>query len=261
MPATIGRTSQRDVTTPASAKTRTSLVVVFVVCLIVGVNVCAVPVSGAAISQDRAKVQFIADEVVEYNAIGNFLDGIQKFSNSTTDAQVLAVSKPLGLSIEAFRRAIRRQSWPMKAAARLKELSAASSTATADLVTSVTNTSSWRSKVNTDIQNWIDQIDIMDNDLGLASIKNAQFVDACQADGATVATAMAAFHAETHGKRPTIALLTSTANGGPYLEGWPHNKPHYTYTLNASGELFLAAPSSAKPIPYRNPTQCFTSFE
>jgi hypothetical protein len=235
---------------------RSSLIAVLVVGLSL-LGVVAAPVSGAAISQDRAKVQFIQDEFVQYNAIGTFIGGIRKLSNSSTDAQVLAVSKPLGRSLEAFQRSTSKQSWPTKARAEVRELSTVSSQAISVLLKSVTNTTSWQTKAGDDIQTWIDVVNIMNHDLGLPSFMNARFVDACQADGATVDTAMAAFHAESHGVVPTRALLTGKKYGGPYLEDWPHNAPHYTYTLNASGKLFLAAPSSAKP----GPSDCYTSFE
>src|SRR5271155_3138930 len=78
-----------------------SLVAVLVVGLSL-LNAVAAPVSGAAISNDHAKVQFIQDEVAQYNAIGTFIGALVKMSNSSTDAQILAVSKPLGVSMNAF---------------------------------------------------------------------------------------------------------------------------------------------------------------
>jgi hypothetical protein len=232
--------------------------------LVIGLSLLGVvtaPVSGAAISTGRAKVQFIQDEFVQYNAIGTFVGNLQKLPKTPTEAQVRAVAKPLGRSIELFQSSVQKQSWPTKAQSEVQNLSTASSTTSTGLLEKVTNATSLTTGAVNDINSWIQQVNIMNSDLGLPAFTNLRFVDACQADGAVVTTAMAAFRAETHGKTPTIVLLTGKKDGGPYLENWPHNKPHYTYTLNASGVLFLAAPSAAKPIRYRGPNGCYPSFE
>jgi len=60
---------------------------------------------------------------------------------------------------------------------------------------------------------------------------------ACQADGATVATAMAAYEAENPGKFPTMADLISSAHGGPYLQSAPNNPAYYRFSIAPHGVL------------------------
>jgi hypothetical protein len=70
----------------------------------------------------------------------------------------------------------------------------------------------------------------------LGGITGKSAVAACQADGATVSTAIAAFDAQNPGKAATSALLTSgtTANGNSaYIQSWPKNLPHYAFKLTA----------------------------
>ena len=88
-------------------------------------------------------------------------------------------------------------------------------------------------------------------------------VSACEADGATVATAMAAYEAENPGRRPTEAGLQSSARGGPYLQSWPYNPAYYRYSINSRGVLELAIVKSSgspvtlsAPTPYRGPQNC-----
>jgi general secretion pathway protein G len=77
----------------------------------------------------------------------------------------------------------------------------------------------------------------------LGSVTSKSAVSACQADGATVNTAMSAYNAN-NGSYPTSqAQLTGTANGGPYLQSWPNNTSHYQFALDSSGNLWVALPS------------------
>ena len=68
----------------------------------------------------------------------------------------------------------------------------------------------------------------------LGGITGKSPVAACQADGATVSTAIAAFHAQNPNVTPTKSLLTATTStfntGGPYIQSWP-NATSYSYTL------------------------------
>ena len=73
----------------------------------------------------------------------------------------------------------------------------------------------------------------------LGGITGKSQLAACQADGATLATAVAAFHAQNPGVTPTALLLTATTaatkkTGGPYIQSWP-NATSYSYTIAASG--------------------------
>jgi general secretion pathway protein G len=69
----------------------------------------------------------------------------------------------------------------------------------------------------------------------LGGITGKSQLAACQADGATVTTAIAAFHAQNPNITPSKALLTATTSttkktGGPYIQSWP-NATSYTYAL------------------------------
>jgi prepilin-type N-terminal cleavage/methylation domain-containing protein len=90
--------------------------------------------------------------------------------------------------------------------------------------------------------------------LGGITAKSA--VAACQADGATVSTAMSAYTAQNSGANATPLLLTTTpSTNQPYLQSWPNNAPHYAFTINA-GVLQVAIPSSASPVNYVGPSSC-----
>jgi prepilin-type N-terminal cleavage/methylation domain-containing protein len=79
----------------------------------------------------------------------------------------------------------------------------------------------------------------------LGGITGKSAVAACQADGATVSVALAAWNAQNPGTSATVTtgqLLptgATTANGGPYLQSWPSNGTHYAFSLS-SGKLQLA---------------------
>jgi prepilin-type N-terminal cleavage/methylation domain-containing protein len=85
----------------------------------------------------------------------------------------------------------------------------------------------------------------------LGGITNKSAVAACQADGATVATAISAFNAQNPGVLASSAtaasdeglLLNTTSSlyGGPYISSWPSNQSHYAYAL-VSGTLLLEVP-------------------
>ena len=84
----------------------------------------------------------------------------------------------------------------------------------------------------------------------LGGITGKSAAASCQADGATVATALAAFNAQNPtvlasvpgtgangGSAPLMTaataegILSGTSYGGPYVQSWPSNLPHYAYTL------------------------------
>ena len=78
----------------------------------------------------------------------------------------------------------------------------------------------------------------------------------CQADGATVETAMAAFRATNPRVTPTVTLLTGNKDGGPYLQKWPLEAPSYAFSVNSKGVLLVAIPAKAKAVVYRGPASC-----
>jgi len=69
----------------------------------------------------------------------------------------------------------------------------------------------------------------------LGSVTSKSAIAACQADGATVDTAIAAYYANNGSYPATTGALTATTNGGPYLQSWPNNTSHYIFYLAASG--------------------------
>lgn len=89
-----------------------------------------------------------------------------------------------------------------------------------------------------------------------------QAVAACQADGATVATAIAAFDAQNPRTRPTAHGLVTTAHGGPYIQSWPYNPAYYRFSIT-SGVLELSIVTShgppatfGTPAKYKDPQDC-----
>ena len=98
----------------------------------------------------------------------------------------------------------------------------------------------------------------------LGGITGKSAVAACQADGATVSTAISAFNAQNPSLTATSANLvaTSTVTGGPYIQSWPSNTSHYTFTI-ASGVLHVTVPTAkgattTHSIVYAGPASCST---
>lgn len=93
----------------------------------------------------------------------------------------------------------------------------------------------------------------------LGGITGKSAIAACQADGATVSTAIAALEAQYPSTALTSALLSSTADGGPYLQSWPNNSAHYSFSIVAGATgtsgLQVALPGGS-PFNYVGPTSC-----
>jgi general secretion pathway protein G len=107
----------------------------------------------------------------------------------------------------------------------------------------------------------------------LGGIGNTTAVAACQADGATVASAISVFNHENASTTVTIGDLTSGSAagfGGPYISSWPSNGTHYAFGISA-GTLIVESPwptdsASTTPsatgenlaggIAYTGPTSC-----
>ncbi len=87
---------------------------------------------------------------------------------------------------------------------------------------------------------------------------SASALSACEADGATVATAMAAFNAQEPGITVTQSDLLGNSLGGPYVEQWPHNPNYYSFNI-VRGVLYVQGPVSGSiPIQYTGPLSCAT---
>jgi general secretion pathway protein G len=94
----------------------------------------------------------------------------------------------------------------------------------------------------------------------LGGITGKSQLAACQADGATVSTAISAYLAENPGAASTVttAELIGSSNGGPYIQSWP-SATSYVYTL--PGGVLTVAPLSAggtagSAITYVGPATC-----
>ena len=85
----------------------------------------------------------------------------------------------------------------------------------------------------------------------LGNVTGQSAVSACQADGATVSTAMAAFNAQNPGQTVTPTLLTTgTGNSnGAYIQSWPSNIPHYVFKI-AAGKLYVFT-GNANTAPFK----------
>jgi prepilin-type N-terminal cleavage/methylation domain-containing protein len=95
----------------------------------------------------------------------------------------------------------------------------------------------------------------------LGGITGKSAVAACQADGATVTTAIAALETQYPGTTLTSTGLTSNAKGGPYLQSWPNNSSHYSFTVSGtteSGALTLVAANGTFNGTYVGPSSCNT---
>jgi prepilin-type N-terminal cleavage/methylation domain-containing protein len=87
----------------------------------------------------------------------------------------------------------------------------------------------------------------------LGGITGSSAKAACQADGATISTALAAFSAQNAGVTPTEGLLQNNpvnAQGQVYVQSWPNNIPHYAFGLTSDGKLVVgvAGPATAAAL-------------
>jgi prepilin-type N-terminal cleavage/methylation domain-containing protein len=95
----------------------------------------------------------------------------------------------------------------------------------------------------------------------LGGITGKTAVASCQADGATVATAMAAFKTENPGTTVTTANITADTLGGPYIQSWPSNLPHYAYTITGGNLTISTGPADGVTggglyVTYTGPNTC-----
>jgi len=95
----------------------------------------------------------------------------------------------------------------------------------------------------------------------LGGITGKSQLAACQADGATLSTAISAFHAQDPQGTPSSANLvaTSTATGGPYIQSWP-NAQSYAFTISA-GKISVEKATagvgdSSASVSYTGPASC-----
>jgi prepilin-type N-terminal cleavage/methylation domain-containing protein len=93
----------------------------------------------------------------------------------------------------------------------------------------------------------------------LGGITGKSAVAACQADGATLSTALAAWDAQntpgsaTYAVSGTGNVTVASSLIGSGVQSWPSNNPHYAYAL-IGGKLYIQAPGPASGAGYWNIT-------
>ncbi len=99
----------------------------------------------------------------------------------------------------------------------------------------------------------------------LGGIASQSAIAACQADGATVASAISDFNTQNVNTPVTMPLLLSgtSANGNnPYIQSWPLNLPHYDFKLVgttlsvATTPAGNVVPATSPYNPYTGPSSC-----
>lgn len=80
----------------------------------------------------------------------------------------------------------------------------------------------------------------------LGGVTGKSQLAACQADGATVKTAMSAFSALNPGDTPSESNLTGNTEGGPFIQSWP-SAASYSYSLTNGVLSVTNLNSGAKP--------------
>ena len=92
----------------------------------------------------------------------------------------------------------------------------------------------------------------------LGGITGKSALAACQADGNTISTAMAAFSAQnpsiTQIPQADLYAPSSAGFGGPYIQSWPSNVPHYVYAIIGGVLAIDTTPSGAVVAPATAPT-------
>jgi prepilin-type N-terminal cleavage/methylation domain-containing protein len=71
----------------------------------------------------------------------------------------------------------------------------------------------------------------------LGTVTGSSAVAACQADGATVSSAMSDFNTQNPSTSVTMnGLLNGTNEDGsqPYIQSWPSNTPHYAFEISTA---------------------------
>lgn len=79
----------------------------------------------------------------------------------------------------------------------------------------------------------------------LGGITGKSQLAACQADGATVSTALSAFNALNPNDTANSGLLIGTADGGPFIQSWP-NATSYSYSLTGTPGAYVLTVKNAK---------------
>jgi general secretion pathway protein G len=91
----------------------------------------------------------------------------------------------------------------------------------------------------------------------LGGITGKSAVAACQADGATIQVAISAYqNLNSAGPTVTQSALTATGGGTTYLQSWPTNTAHYTYSISSGVLQVSTNPAGTAPAAYTGPSSC-----
>jgi general secretion pathway protein G len=87
----------------------------------------------------------------------------------------------------------------------------------------------------------------------LSGVSAQAAVAACKSDASSVESAVSDYNAETGGQ-PTVTAALLTTGNPTYLHSMP-SSPDYSITI-VSGQVMIAAPSTATPVAYGTPNAC-----
>ena len=82
----------------------------------------------------------------------------------------------------------------------------------------------------------------------LGGVAGTSAVAACEADGSSINTAMAALTASSPGTTPILASGTAAGDLAPnYLQTIPSNSSHYVFAISTGGTLYVGPAGSTPP--------------
>lgn len=95
----------------------------------------------------------------------------------------------------------------------------------------------------------------------LGGITGKSKLAACQADGATVSTALSAFRANNPGVTPTSTDLTAVGSygagaGSSYIQSWPNNGGYKFFLVSGVLKVGNSTSTSSTAITYTGPSSC-----
>jgi hypothetical protein len=216
--------------------------------------------AGASTSARVLQEYLVIDEVTAYNASVRFAAGIKEMGTPSTSAHVDADAAPFLSAALTLRSEFKSQQWPSSAASEIRQVNAVSTSLIVDLrhagqMAAPLSLQSWTTKTGLIFARWIHDMNLVNVTLGEPTIVHASHVNACNADVAMTLVAIGAFRVQNPGVEPTRSLLLGNTDEGPFMKAWPDGSPYFTISLNGSGEILVAAPSSYTPVRYR-PNVC-----
>jgi prepilin-type N-terminal cleavage/methylation domain-containing protein len=93
----------------------------------------------------------------------------------------------------------------------------------------------------------------------LGGITGKSAIAACQADGATLSTAMAAYNTQNGANSANYSVNTATPPAvvsnliGNGVQSWPSNGTHYAFGITSAGALAIIAPAASATVPWTVP--------